>query len=353
MKNWIIPVKIAISVLILTFLAIRAVKENQFAALVDSPRYWPWLAAGVLACLAAHVVATYRWYLLSRSLALSLTFYDAMRIGLIGVFFGIVAFGVVGTDALRAYYVARQSPGRRTDAVATVFIDRVVGLLTMFLAAFLGLFFGALAAQQDSVTGTLAAIRYICWFAGGAFAAGLVGLVLALAAPSLKRFAWFHRMETFPLVGPLLRRLVRVMKLYRGQLGKLGIGFVLSAGVNLCYVAAIYFVARFVSIQHPTLGDHLTIAPISMVANAVPLPGGIGGMEAALDLLYQTYAKNLHQPQIGVVVAFVFRLLLLSVAALGAAAWFTLPARQREELRHARAPESPSSHENDPPHAVD
>ncbi|HMP79422.1 MAG TPA: lysylphosphatidylglycerol synthase transmembrane domain-containing protein, partial [Pirellulaceae bacterium] len=264
--------------------------------------------------------------------------YDALRIGLIGVFFGIVAFDVVGTDALRGFYVARQSPGRRTEAVATVFVDRVIGLLTMFLAAFLGLFAGALASSPgEESAATLAAIRFVCWFAGAAFAVGVAGLFTALMAPQWERYGWFLRCESLPFVGPLLHRMVRLMAYFGRRLPTLGTAFILSALVNVCFIVAIYSVACFVSDQHPTLGDHVTIAPISMVANAVPLPGGIGGMEAALDLLYQAFTANRLQPQMGVAVAFLFRFLLLSIALLGAVAWFTLPARQRAELRHANA----------------
>ncbi|HMP80323.1 MAG TPA: hypothetical protein PKD54_12790, partial [Pirellulaceae bacterium] len=88
MKLWIISLKIVISVSILTFLAIRAAKENQFASLVDARQSWTWLVAGLVACLTAQLIATYRWYLLSRALDLPLTFYDALRLGLISVFFG-------------------------------------------------------------------------------------------------------------------------------------------------------------------------------------------------------------------------------------------------------------------------
>ena len=54
-----------------------------------------------------------------------------------------------------------------------------------------------------------------------------------------------------------------------------------------------------------------------MVSNAMPLPGGIGGMELALDFLYQAFGCDN-----GVVVAFTFRFALLTVSAIGAIVWF-------------------------------
>jgi uncharacterized membrane protein YbhN (UPF0104 family) len=54
-----------------------------------------------------------------------------------------------------------------------------------------------------------------------------------------------------------------------------------------------------------------------MVANAAPLPGGLGGMELALKFLYEAFSF-----ETGVIVGFAFRFSLLCVAALGAIFWF-------------------------------
>ena len=54
-----------------------------------------------------------------------------------------------------------------------------------------------------------------------------------------------------------------------------------------------------------------------MVANAAPLPGGLGGMELAMDFLYDAFSY-----QTGVIVAFALRFSLLCVSAIGAAFWF-------------------------------
>ena len=59
-----------------------------------------------------------------------------------------------------------------------------------------------------------------------------------------------------------------------------------------------------------------------MTANAVPLPGGLGGMEVVLSYLYEAMSDSNQEGQFGVSVAFSFRIMLLSLAALGAIAWF-------------------------------
>ena len=62
-----------------------------------------------------------------------------------------------------------------------------------------------------------------------------------------------------------------------------------------------------------------------MVSNAVPLPGGIGGMEWAMSFLYKAFGSTS-----GVIVAFGFRLALLLVTVIGAGFWFVNKSKVTE-----------------------
>ena len=74
------------------------------------------------------------------------------------------------------------------------------------------------------------------------------------------------------------------------------VGLALSVSSHLLFAITIYSIARFCGGDHPTLFDHFIIAPISLVANCVPLPGGLGGMETVLDFLYR--ASSARTPKI-------------------------------------------------------
>ncbi len=75
-----------------------------------------------------------------------------------------------------------------------------------------------------------------------------------------------------------------------------------------------------------------------MVANAVPLPGGVGGMETAMTVLYEAFSC-----QTGLVVAFGFRFSLLAVSAIGAVFWFM----NRSKVAEAIEATSSLEHENE------
>src|SRR5207248_3005242 len=88
-------------------------------------RWTPFLlAAGVWT--VGLLITFYRWYILVRALDLPFRLRDALRLGLIGCYFNAYLPGSVGGDILKAAFIAREKPGRRTAAVATVLMDRGV-----------------------------------------------------------------------------------------------------------------------------------------------------------------------------------------------------------------------------------
>ena len=100
-------IKIAASIAILGYLYYRARQEDQFVELASSPKQWQWLLASFVLCVFAHLISYVRWGILVRALGIDFPTSDATRIGLIGLFFGLFAFGVVDA-ALRCFCRPRQ-----------------------------------------------------------------------------------------------------------------------------------------------------------------------------------------------------------------------------------------------------
>ncbi len=83
------------------------------------------------------LLAFLRWYLLVRALGLPFRLKDAYRLGFIGMLFNFVIPGAVGGDFVKAAYLCREQ-GTRTGPIASVVVDRIVGLLGLFLLACVG-----------------------------------------------------------------------------------------------------------------------------------------------------------------------------------------------------------------------
>jgi uncharacterized membrane protein YbhN (UPF0104 family) len=86
-----------------------------------------YLALGFAVYLMAVFITLVRWHLLVKALDLTLSFRDAVHYGLVGIFFNTFLPGSVGGDIVKATALAR-TQNRRTAAVATVIMDRVIAL---------------------------------------------------------------------------------------------------------------------------------------------------------------------------------------------------------------------------------
>lgn len=73
------------------------------------------------------IITFLRWHMLVRAVGLPFTRYNAIRLGLVGYYFNTFLPGSIGGDIVKAYAIAKEQ-SRRTVAVATVLIDRIIGL---------------------------------------------------------------------------------------------------------------------------------------------------------------------------------------------------------------------------------
>jgi glycosyltransferase 2 family protein len=76
-----------------------------------------------------------RWRMVLRVHGLTLPFSRAAEISLVAHFFNSFFLGSTGGDLMKAYYAARETHHKKTEAVVTVFVDRLVGLWSMLLFA--------------------------------------------------------------------------------------------------------------------------------------------------------------------------------------------------------------------------
>ncbi len=334
-RNLITVIKFSLSIGILWYLFTTAQKDDQFENFLSQPKYWGWVGLGFISCILANLISFLRWRVMVRALGIPFTYFDAIRIGFIGSFFGLFAFGIIGSDTLRAFYVTRQVKDRMPEAICSVVADRVVGLITMFSFASLAFLFLDFEDIATAHPGKLQTLNYACRVVLGVTVMCLVGVFSVILAPHLEKTKTFQWLLQLPRIGKLFEKLSDVVLTYRSQPKAVLLAVVMSLGVNLCFVISIYSLAIGLTNSAPSFSDHLLIEPISMVANAAPLPGGLGGMELALKFLYEAFSC-----ETGVIVGFAFRFSLLCVSALGAIFWFL----NRKKVNDAYPSEDRDSH---------
>lgn len=316
--------KVGISAAILGYLSYKAWQDDSFSELLTQPKEWGLLAAAFVAALVSILIAFLRWYLLVRALELPFAVRDALRLGFIGHFFSFLTLGMVGGDMLKAIFIAREQRGRKTEAVASVVIDRMIGLYALFLMAAVAFLLSDLSQPQ---------VLRVCQGTVSLTIIGTCGLAMLLV-PGFTELGIWKRIDPQTRLGALVLRLLSAVRMYRRKYVVLAVSLVMSLGVHAFSTLSIYLVARGLPGDSPPLATHFVIVPIAMVANAIPLPGGLGALEAALDFLYRGVADASSAGERGFVIALAYRLITVLLALVGVY-YYIAGRRQVADLIHA------------------
>jgi len=303
--------------------------------LSQPPQFGP-LAIAIVICLFSVLLTFIRWYVLVRAQSLPFTLYNAMRLGLIGFFLSTFLPGSVGGDIFKAAFLAREQE-RRTVAVATVIVDRVVGLWALFwLVALVG---SAFWLMNDPALLLHPALQVVVWSAlGVVLATSCVG-GLMLVLPERFSNALLARLTRIPRIGGSAAEFWRAMWMYRTRWRSVLVALVLSLVGHGGFVMTYYFAAQtFIAAdQLPSLQEQLLIVPVGMtIQAAVPLPGGLGGGEYGFDKLYELVGY----PKKGFVVSMSYRLISWGLGLLG----YLVYLRMRAEV----AATQPTSADTEP-----
>jgi len=320
--------KFGVSAGLIAWLVVQAQRDKAFADLASQPKDWLLLAAAAACCFAAITLTFVRWYVLVRALDLPFSLKDSFRLGFLGYLLNFVSLGAVGGDLFKAVFVAREQPGRRAEAVATVVLDRLVGLYMLFVLGTIAI----LATDQLSSSSREVQIvsrgTLICTGLG---AAGIA--VLLIPGLTQGRFSAF--LQHLPRVGPLFGKLLGAIRIYRQRPGMLLLSAAMSLVVHSLSATGIWFVSRGLPGQSPSLADHLVIVPLAMVTGVLPLPvNGLGAFETAVVFLYESVPTGLAVSEgRGLVVALGYRAITILIALVGVC-YYLASRREVAQVMH-------------------
>jgi glycosyltransferase 2 family protein len=311
--------KVALSAAIIGYLVYDATQSkehgNVFTNLVHQPKRWDMLAAAWASCLLAVLLTFIRWWYLVRALDVPCRLADAVRISFWGYLFNLAPLGIVGGDLVKAVMLDHEHPRHRAKALASVLVDRVIGLYVLFIVATVAIL---LTGFWKIPVGK---IQWICnaTFVVTAVSTVGLGIVMAPAAVIGRAIELFGRI---PRIGRPLESLIRAVRMYNRKPMVLALSCLMTVGVHLSFAFGCYLIARGLPGNYLSLADHLVVMPLSAATGVIPL--ALGPLEFVLDFFYANVPVT--GPHIaagqGLAVALVYRLITLLIAGLGVFYYF-------------------------------
>ena len=235
-----------------------------------------WLLGPVL-------LGTWRWWLLLRGAGIHCKFLRTINLQLIGFFFNTAMPGAVGGDIVKALYIVKEqdSPQGKTPAMLSVLLDRIVGLIGLFVMGGVAALINLSSLEQNPVTRTLVNGLILV----------VVGAIVFLAlifVPYGERTDPFEKLFGLPVPGfSLVSGIYRSLRTYRDRPGLIFGTIGLSIIIQVMFLAFMGFIGveMYGDNFHPNLLP--TVFPFGTLVTAVPLaPGGLGVGHAAFDKLF-------------------------------------------------------------------
>ncbi len=229
--------------------------------------------------------------------------------------------GAVGGDVIKAGFLCRMQPDRKPQAVASMVLDRIVGLLGLFLLAGIA---GAISWRAADPQ-----VRLLIGLVWGALACGLIGLAVifspGLYRPLNRLMAGKGKLES------IVRELEGIGLAYRQRLGRVVAMLGLSTFVHSLYVLAFYSASSALFDKMPTLAQHYLMVPLALFTTAVPLPfGALGLSEGISGQLFELV--NQHE---GAIAMMAFRILMYGSGFVSACVYLANLRQVREIAEEA------------------
>ena len=257
-----------------------AVYQNrvQIRGVLSRRLDWKLFAAAFAVYMAGVSMSYVRWFALVRVIEPRFRLGQAFLLGFIGNVFNLVIPGAVGGDFIKAAYLVRMDINR-TQAVASMVIDRIVGLLGLFLLAG-----GAGAAAWPLANRQVRILIVLSWAASGC---GVMVLVMIFGQSLTRVFP--KLLEGKGRVAGILSELKVMSGTYRRRLDVVAGCLVGSILIHSTMVVAFYTVSRALFPNNlPGLGQHMLIVPLTLFTTAVPLPfGALGLSEQVSSQLFE------------------------------------------------------------------
>ncbi|MCC8189475.1 MAG: flippase-like domain-containing protein [Planctomycetes bacterium] len=271
---------------------------------------WPWVLLGIGIAFTQPLWGALRTRRLLTDSGIPIGLPATFRLALIGSFFNVFLPGATGGDAYRVYAISRGYATRLAPAIASISLDRFLGLPSLILVVLVGMLVDYRFFLSNRIlTGLvpfLAAAGVVCLALVVYLAlAGRAGRVPAADGPETGVRGW-------------LRRTNRLIAKNITRPGTLPLALFYGFASHVACILSCQLFGRALAVEGVPFLRYWLIVPMAMAINAIPgAPGGVGQGELAMAKLVDLAGPGHGNAQLGVMIMLLFRLANLAIGLAG------------------------------------
>jgi len=236
--------------------------------------HWELVLAAFGVMLLQSPLGAVRWRLLLRVQGIHITFLESLRLTYIGWFFNTWMPGATGGDFIKAYYIAKQTH-HKPEAVTVVFLDRVIGLVSL---AMLGAIAVLISAGDERLR--VAQTIVVSFLALAVLGSGL------FYSRRMRRLVRLDRLLSRLPLRHIVERADRALFIYRHHKAAVATAILYSWGAQAVSVLAIWWLATGLGSRAAWYHFLLNMPVVWIGWSLVPVPGGFGVAESLAQHLF-------------------------------------------------------------------
>lgn len=208
----------------------------------------------------------WRWQMILRVQGLELSYRRATSIFFVGMFFNAFLLGSTGGDVIKAWYVAHETHHKKAEAVATVVVDRLIGLLALFVLTLvmMGIYYHRVFDDVRLRSFAVITLAFVLTVVLGT----VIGFWRGFADKMPRMRGLLQRLPRYDT----LKRMVEAYRVYASHPAVLLRTTIISFGVHFASMLSIVCIGRGLGILTENgLVDYFLYLPIINSVTAIPI----------------------------------------------------------------------------------
>ncbi len=282
-KKFFSLIQIIIAILILTIIFVKLNQSGQITKLLEAINTaignWPYLIITFIGLFFSAFFCTIRWGCLLEAQDVNIKFNTQFSLYMIGQFFSAFMLGSTGGDVIKAYYVSTEAKHKRAEVVATVIVDRIVGIIALIILLTI------LTTLRIKFFLSTPETKMVIVFNAALLITVTIGLLIIFKHNLFEKWSLFRKLEESTSFGKVISKVYNAMHLCFNKPGIMPKVLLLSLLNHLSLAVWGYYIAMALGISNNFI-EILTVVILMNTVASIPItPSGLGTRESAAIFL--------------------------------------------------------------------
>ena len=242
------------------------------------------LLLGILCFGGVLIAGVFRWQLLLRAHKVNISTIDATKLLFIGHFFSqFMPGGIAGGDIVKSFYITNHTDDRKHEAVTTIFIDRLVGILGLF-----GVLLIAILANIGSIGYFSYVIIVLCLLG-----ASLILTFLFFSKRIINKLPGIEHLKKKIPYKEFVTRIYNAFNYYKDHKRVMLLTFLLSVFIHFLLTVMTYCIALGLGLQI-AFKKYLVLVSLVNFVGSIPISplGTMGTLDGAYIFFFESESSK-------------------------------------------------------------